>query len=190
MNQALNLAVLREGVGMRHLKLDAAKEEESASGGVIKLACIIALDTLDGVAELRGHKGKEVGEGGKGVRLLAQQKNPWVVGAIIEDDQVILVTRVTQNRGGTKVTVYEGKGLNGSRRGARKGQLDMSTKLAGVAQGIISTVRAGDIWATQHLGEDIGARVSKAMMPGGRGSSGSQGVWDITQGRGGQSRKR
>jgi hypothetical protein len=67
------------------------------------------------------------------------------VGAIIEDDQVILVTRDTQNRGGTKVTVYEGKGLNGSRRGARKGQLDMSTKLAGVAQGIISTVRAGDI---------------------------------------------
>jgi hypothetical protein len=42
------------------------------------------------------------------------------------------------------VTVYEGKGLNDSRRGARKGQLDMPTKLAGVAQGIISAARASD----------------------------------------------
>jgi hypothetical protein len=58
-----------------------------------------------------------VGEGGKGVKLLAQRKSPRVVGAVIEDDQVILVTRDTP-----KVTVYEVKGLNGLSRGARKGQ--------------------------------------------------------------------
>jgi hypothetical protein len=63
-----------------------------------------------------------VGEGGKGVKLLAQRKSPRVVGAVIEDDQVILVTRDTQNRRGPKVTVYEVKGLNGLSRGARKGQ--------------------------------------------------------------------
>jgi hypothetical protein len=45
------------------------------------------------------------------------------VGAVIEDDQVILVTRDTQNKGDPKVTVYEVKGLKGSSRGARKGQL-------------------------------------------------------------------
>jgi hypothetical protein len=74
--------------------LDAVREEENAGRGVIKLASIIALDAPDGVAKLRGHKGKEVGEGGEGVGLLAQRKSPRVVGAvIIEDDQVILVTR-------------------------------------------------------------------------------------------------
>jgi hypothetical protein len=48
------------------------REEESARGGVIKLASIITLDTPDGAGKLHGHKGKEVGEGGEGVRLLAQ----------------------------------------------------------------------------------------------------------------------
>jgi hypothetical protein len=75
-----------------------------------------------------------------------------VLGAIIEDDQVILVTRDTQNRGGPEVTVYEVKGLNGSRKGARKGQPDVLIKLAGIVQGIISTRRAGDSWVTRQLG--------------------------------------
>jgi hypothetical protein len=85
-----------------------------------------------------------VGEGGKGVRLLAQQKSPRVVGAVIEVDQVILVTRDTQNRGGPKVIVYEVKGLKGSSRGSGKGQPNMPTKLTGMTQGIISTLRSGD----------------------------------------------
>jgi hypothetical protein len=144
MNNALGLAVLRESVGTRQLKLDAVREEESAGEGVIKLAYIIALDTPDGVTKLRGHKGKEVGEGGEGVRLLVQWESPRVVGAVIEDDQVILVTRDTRNMGGLKVTVYGVKGLKGSSRGARKGQPDVPTKLAGMPQGIISSSRAGD----------------------------------------------
>jgi hypothetical protein len=140
-NHALGFAVLWESVRTRHPKLDVVREEESAGGGIIKLASIIALDALDGATKLRGHKGKEVGDGGEGVGLLAQRESPRVVGAIIEDDQVILVTRDTQNRGGPKVTVYEVKGLKGSSRGARKGQPDEPTKLAGMTQGIISLPR-------------------------------------------------
>jgi hypothetical protein len=118
------------------------REEESAGGGVIKLMSIIALDAPDGATKLCGHKSKEVGEGGEG--LLAQRKSPGIVGAVIEDDQVILVTKDTWNRGGAKVTVYGIKGLKGSSRGARKGQLDVPTKLASMTQGIISAPRAGD----------------------------------------------
>jgi hypothetical protein len=66
------------------------------------------------------------------------------VGAVIEDDQVILVTRDTRNRGGPKVTVYEVKGLNDSSRGARKRQPNVSSKLAGMTQGITSAPRVGD----------------------------------------------
>jgi predicted NUDIX family NTP pyrophosphohydrolase len=78
------------------------------------------------VTKLRGHKGEEVGEG-EGVELLAQRKSSRVVGEVIDDDQVILATRDTRNRGGPKVTVYEVKGLNGSSRGARKRQPNVST---------------------------------------------------------------
>jgi hypothetical protein len=113
-------------------------------GGVIKLASIIALDASDGAVKLRGYKGKEVGEGGEGVRLLAQRKSPQVVGAVNKDDQVILVTRDTRNMGGPKVIVYKVKGLKGSSRGARKGQPDVPTKLAGMTQGSISAPRADD----------------------------------------------
>jgi hypothetical protein len=70
------------------------------------------------------------------------------VGAVIKDDQVILVTRDTQSREGPKVTVYKVKGLNDSSRGGRKGQSDMPTKLAGMTQGIISIPRTCDSRAT------------------------------------------
>jgi hypothetical protein len=76
MNHTLGLAVPRGSVGTRHLKLDVAREEKSAVGGVVKLTSIIALDAPDGAVKLRGHIGKEVGEGGEGVRLLAQRKSP------------------------------------------------------------------------------------------------------------------
>jgi hypothetical protein len=113
-------------------------------GGVIKLVSIIALDASNGAVKLREYKGKEVGEGGEGVRLLAQRKSPQVVGAVNEDDQVILVTRDTRNMGGPKVIVYKVKGLQGSSRGARKGQPDVPTKLVGMTQGSISAPRADD----------------------------------------------
>jgi hypothetical protein len=132
MNHALSLAVMWGSVWTRYLKLDVVREEKSAGGGVTKLASIIALDTPDGAAKLRGYNGKEVGEGGEGVGLLAHQKSPRVVGVVIEDDQVILVTRDTRNRGGPKVTVYEVKGLKGLSRGTRKWQPDVSTKLVGM----------------------------------------------------------
>jgi hypothetical protein len=92
MNHALGLAVLRGSVGTRHSKLDAVRQEESTGRGVIKLTSIVALDAPDGAAKLHGHK-DEVGESVEGVGLLVQQNGPRVVGAVIEDDHVILVTR-------------------------------------------------------------------------------------------------
>jgi hypothetical protein len=74
MNHTLGLTVLWGSVGTQHLKLDIVREEETA-GGVIKLASIIALDAPDGVTKLCGHKGKEVGDGGECVRLLALRKS-------------------------------------------------------------------------------------------------------------------
>jgi hypothetical protein len=47
------------------------EEEEGARVGVIELAPIIVLDTLDGATKLRGYIGKEVREGGESIRLVA-----------------------------------------------------------------------------------------------------------------------
>jgi hypothetical protein len=56
MNHSLGLGDLWGSVGTQHLELDALRGEESAGGGVIKLASIIALDTPNGVAKLCGHE--------------------------------------------------------------------------------------------------------------------------------------
>ena len=78
-NHPLSLAVLRRGIRTRHTQLNTPREEERAGGGVIKLPSVVTLDTLNGEAELSGHPGKEVKEGGEGLRLGAQRKSPRVV---------------------------------------------------------------------------------------------------------------
>jgi hypothetical protein len=42
-------------------------EEECASGGVVKLTAIVALNTLDGATKLGRNKGEEISESGERV---------------------------------------------------------------------------------------------------------------------------
>ena len=78
-NHPLNLAVLRRGIRTTHTQLNTSREKEETRGVVIELTAIVALDDLNGEAELGGHPGKEVEEGGEGLRLSAQRKSPRVV---------------------------------------------------------------------------------------------------------------
>lgn len=73
-------------------------KKEGTGAEVVKLTTIIALDTLNGHAVLCSDIGKKVRQCGKGVRLEVQRKRPVVVRKIIEDDQVILVTRDANKR--------------------------------------------------------------------------------------------
>ena len=82
-NHPLSLAVLRRGIRIRHEQLNTPREEERTGGGVVKLTLVVTLDGLNGEAELSGHPGKEVEEGGKCLRLGAQRKSPRVMREII-----------------------------------------------------------------------------------------------------------
>jgi hypothetical protein len=68
-NHALNLVVLWRSVQTRHTQLNTSGEKERARGVVIELTTVVTLDGLNGEAELSGHPGKEVKEGGESVRL-------------------------------------------------------------------------------------------------------------------------
>jgi len=76
------------------MQLNTSREEEGTRG-VIKLTAIVALDGLNGEAELGGHLGKEVNEGGKRLRLSAQRKSPRKVRKIIDHHQIVLIARNT-----------------------------------------------------------------------------------------------
>jgi hypothetical protein len=69
-NHALSPTVLRRRVGARHVKVDAAREEQVTRRIVIELAPIVTMDTPDGATELSGDPSEEVRHGGISVRLL------------------------------------------------------------------------------------------------------------------------
>jgi hypothetical protein len=85
LNHALCLVVLWGSIRTRHTQLNTSGEKKGARGGVIELTTVVALDGLNGEAKLSGHPGKEVKEGGEGVRLRTQREGPGVVRKIIND---------------------------------------------------------------------------------------------------------
>jgi len=120
-NHALGLAVLRRSVGAGHPQLHTEGQEEGTGRRVVKLSPVVALNTLDGATELRGHPSEEARERGKRVRLQAQRKSPRVMSAIIKNHQVIFIARDAQDRRGPQITVNKIKSLHSLRGGARKG---------------------------------------------------------------------
>jgi hypothetical protein len=85
--------------------LNTTGEKEGARGGVIELTPVVALGSLNGEAELSGHPGEEVKKGGEGVRLGTQREGPGVVREVINDHQIILITRNAEYRRSLHITV-------------------------------------------------------------------------------------
>jgi hypothetical protein len=78
-NHPLSLAVLGRGIRTRYTQLNTPREEERTGGVVIELTPVVTLDDLNGGAELSGHPGKEVEEGGKSLKFGVQYSQKcWV----------------------------------------------------------------------------------------------------------------
>jgi len=65
----LSFTILGGGAGIGHAQMGTVCEEERAGIGVVELAAIVALNCLDGGAELSRHMEKEVSESRERVRL-------------------------------------------------------------------------------------------------------------------------
>ena len=77
-------------------------------------------DVTNGEAELSGHPGKEVEEGGEGLRLGAQRESPRVMGEIIHHDQIIFIATYAEYRRYPQVTVNKIKSMRSMRRRRKK----------------------------------------------------------------------
>lgn len=91
-DNAFSLAILWRSVGARHAHSDAMGKKEHAGGGVVKLSAVVALDALNGGAKLRRDKGKKLSESRESVRFQPQRESLEVMGTIIKNNKVILVT--------------------------------------------------------------------------------------------------
>jgi hypothetical protein len=73
---------------------------------VVELATIVALQGTDRAMELGGYLGEEVCEGGEHVGLQPKSKSPKKMGKIIQNHQVVSVTRKTEYRGGPEIIFF------------------------------------------------------------------------------------
>ena len=136
---------------------------------------LVLLYGLNGEAELSGHLGKEVEEGGEGLRLGAQRKSPRVMREIINHHQIVFITRNAGYKRSPQVTVNKIKGMRRMRR-RRKRKSNMTTKLTRMAEMLSRSPITRNIGTTTELSQNVAARVTKTAVPGGgrrrRGKSG------------------
>jgi hypothetical protein len=125
-DHAFGSAVLCRGVGARETQLDAVSEEERMGGVVVELATIVTLQSTDRATKLSGYPGEEMCECGECVRLQPKWQSPEKMGKIIQNHQVVFITRKTEYRGGPKITVNQVKSLLSSRRRSSKWETSMS----------------------------------------------------------------
>jgi hypothetical protein len=121
-DHALSFAVLGGGIRARHPQLYAVGEKEVTGGGVIELPIVVTLNDLNGEAELSGHLGEEVAEGGESLRLGTQRKSPHIMRKIIKHDKIVFVARHTGNGRSPQIAVYKIENMSSmrGRRGKRK----------------------------------------------------------------------
>ena len=154
---------MEDGVAAKAADQDGQGEEEDESGaaeegtggGVVKLPPVVTLDDLNGEAELSGHPGREVEEGGERLRLGAQRKRPRVVREVVDHHQIVFVARKADNRRGPQVTVNKIKGMRSMRRRRRKREPNMTTELARMTEGLSRSPSTRNIGTTTELSQNV-----------------------------------
>jgi hypothetical protein len=81
------------------------RKEEVAGRGVIELPPVVTLNTLDGVTKLSGNPKQRSERCRERVRLQAQGKIPHKIREIIQNEQVIFITRNAENGGCPNITL-------------------------------------------------------------------------------------
>jgi hypothetical protein len=110
-------------------------------GVVVELAAVIALECTNRTTELCGDPSEEVGEGVKGATEGSLEK----MREVIQNDQVVFVTREAKDRRSPEITMNKVKGLSSPGRGNGKGKLRMTIELAGMIEALRRASAARDI---------------------------------------------
>ena len=96
-DEPFGLAVLRRGVRARKTIGDAVGGEEVTESCIDEFAAVVALHSFDDDVKLSIHEREEALEGGRCVGFGAKWKGPGVMCIIIQNNQIILITREAYN---------------------------------------------------------------------------------------------
>jgi len=90
-NRTFRFSVLLGCIWTRHAECNTVGEEERTGLRIVEFSAIVALDALDGGAELRANMSKKIRKNRKSLRFEAKRKGPHVVRAVIKNNKVILI---------------------------------------------------------------------------------------------------
>jgi hypothetical protein len=95
-------------------------------GVVVEFTTIVALQGTNRLTELGGYLGEEVCESGEYVKLHPKRESPKKMEKIIQNHQIVFISRKTQYRGGPEITMNQVKSLLSPRRRGSKWEMSMS----------------------------------------------------------------
>jgi hypothetical protein len=95
--------------------------------------------------ELDGDPGEEVGEGGEHVGLRPKWKSPKKMTEVVQNDQVVFVTREVEDRRSPEITMDKIIGLSSPGRGSRKRKTRVAAELTSMIEALKGTPGIGDI---------------------------------------------
>jgi hypothetical protein len=124
-NHAFGPTVLGRGVRERERQLDAMSEKERAGGVIVELAAVVTLQGTDWAVKLGGDPGEEVCEGSERVRLQSKRESPKKMRKIIQNDQIVFITRKTEYKRGPEITMNQVKSLLSPRIGSGEWETGM-----------------------------------------------------------------
>jgi hypothetical protein len=150
------------------------REKECTGGGVIELTTIVALDGLDGEAELGGHPCEEVENGGKSFRLCTKRKSPGVMREIIKQHKIELVAGNADDRRSPEVAMYKIKDVSRLGRRTMKRKTDMTAQLTRMTQMLTGSPRTPNVGTATELHQGITTRMAEAPVPSGGGRRGGE----------------
>jgi hypothetical protein len=90
---------------------------------------------------------------------------------VIQNDQVVFVTRVAEDRRSPEIIMNEIKGMSSPGCGSGKWKTGMTTELARMTEALRGSPVTIGIWAAGGLGHHVRSRVTETTMPNG-GSGG------------------
>jgi hypothetical protein len=114
-NNLFGPTVLKGSVGAQESQCNIV-EEKGVRGRVVELATVITLEGTNRTSELGGDQ-----EGVECIRLQSPRKSPNKMRKVIQNDQVVFVTREAKDRRCPEITVNKIKGLINHGRVIEKG---------------------------------------------------------------------
>jgi hypothetical protein len=92
-----------------------------------------------------------VGEGGERVGLQPKRESLKKMGVVVQNDQVVFVTREAEDMWSLEIIVDKIKGLNNPGCGSGKRKTRVTVELTSMTEALRGASSIGDVWATGKL---------------------------------------